>query len=80
MLGVIEILWLKGLLTELKLDQEVQMKLWCNNKSAISIINNLVQHDRIKYVEINRFFIKKELNNGLLKLSHVATEEQVKET
>ncbi|XP_078173290.1 uncharacterized protein LOC144567110 [Carex rostrata] len=31
-------------------------------------------HDRTKqHVEIDRFFIKEKLNNGLLKLSHVAT-------
>ena len=34
------------------------MKLFCDNKTAISIINNHVQHDRMKYVEIDRHFIK----------------------
>jgi hypothetical protein len=38
-----------------------------------------VQHDRIKYVEIDLFFIKEKLDNGLLGLSHVATGEQVAE-
>jgi hypothetical protein len=76
-LGVAEMLWLKGLLTDLKLDQGTQMKLWCDNQSAISIANNSMQHDRTKYVKIDRFFIKKKLDNGLLKLSHVATGEQV---
>jgi hypothetical protein len=76
-LRVAEMLWLKGLLTDLKLDQGTHMKLWCDNQSAISIANNLVQHDRTKYMEIDRFFIKEKLNNGLLELSHVATGEQV---
>jgi hypothetical protein len=53
------------------------MKLWCDNKSAINIANNPVQHDRAKYMEIDRFFIKEKLNNGLLELGHVATREQV---
>lgn len=76
-LGVAEMLWLRALLVELKVDQGAQMKLWCDNESAISIANNPVQHDRTKHVEIDRFFIKEKLNDGLLKLSHVTTGDQV---
>jgi hypothetical protein len=36
-----------------------------------------MQHDRTKHVEIDRFFIKEKLDNGLLELSHVATGEKV---
>jgi hypothetical protein len=50
-----------------------KMKLWYDSKSAISIANNPVQHNRTKHVEIDRFFIKEKLESGLLKLSHVAT-------
>jgi hypothetical protein len=52
------------------------MKLWCNNKSAINIVNNPMQHDKTKHIEIARFFIKEKLNNRLLELDHVPTKEQ----
>jgi hypothetical protein len=52
-LGVVEMLWLKGLLTYLKLDKETQIKLWCDNQSSISIANYPVQHDKTKHVEID---------------------------
>ena len=42
------------------------MGLVCDNKSAISIAHNLVQHDRTKHVEIDRHFIKEKLDNGLI--------------
>jgi Reverse transcriptase (RNA-dependent DNA polymerase) len=76
-LGVAEMLWLRALLVEFKVDQRAQIKLWCNNKSVISIANNHVQHDRTKYIEIDRFFIKEKLNSELLELGHVSTRDQV---
>jgi len=69
-------LWVKNLLTELKLMQGT-LKLWCDNKSAISIANNPVQHDRTKHVEIDRFFIKERLDDGTLQLDFVTSNEQV---
>jgi hypothetical protein len=72
-----ELLWLRNLLSELKLLMNIPMKLWCDNKSAISIANNPVQHDRTKHVEIDRFFIKEKLDEGILKLGFVMSGEQV---
>jgi len=71
-----EMLWVMNLLSELKLGKG-PMKLWCDNRSTINIANNPVQHDRTKHVEIDRFFIKEKIDNGTLKLSHIASGEQV---
>jgi hypothetical protein len=72
-----ELLWLKDLLLELKLLRRGPLNLWCDNKSTINIANNLVQHDRIKHVEIDRSFIKERLNEDTLKLSHVNSRGQI---
>ena len=71
-----EMLWVSNLVSELKL-KEGPLKLWCDNRSAINIANNPVQHDRTKHVEIDRFFIKERLDDGTLKLSYVASGEQL---
>ena len=43
------------------------MRLYCDNKSAISsIAHNPIKHDRIKHVEVDRHFIKEKLENGLI--------------
>ena len=34
------------------------MKLFCDNKATIRIVNNPVQHDITKHVKIDRHFIK----------------------
>nr|AAP46207.1 putative retrotransposon protein [Oryza sativa Japonica Group] len=72
-----ELLWLRNLLSELMLPVDTPMKLWCDNKSAISIANNPVQHDRTKHVELDRFFIKEKLDEGVLELEFVMSGGQV---
>ncbi|EXB74504.1 Copia protein [Morus notabilis] len=59
--GVCEILWIERILDELRRPVEMPMKLYCDNKAAISIAHNPVQHDRTKHVEIDRHFIKEKL-------------------
>ncbi|KAA0033787.1 Cysteine-rich RLK (receptor-like protein kinase) 8 [Cucumis melo var. makuwa] len=45
--------------------------------SAISIANNLVQHDRTKHVEIDRHFIKKRLDSGSICISYIPSSRRV---
>jgi hypothetical protein len=46
--GVCETLWFKILLMEVGFDSKDSMRLYCDNKAAISIAHNPVQHDRTK--------------------------------
>ena len=75
--GVVEMLWVRTLQIELRMNEESHMRLWCDNKSEISIANNTMQHDRTKHIKIDRFFIREKLDSRILKLSHVSTEDQV---
>jgi hypothetical protein len=76
--GLSEMLWVRNLLSELKVLRKGPLNLWCDNKSAINIANNPVQHDRTKHVEIDRFFIKEKLDDGIIKISHVTSSEEIK--
>lgn len=75
--GVCELLWLRRILEELKVEGDKPMKLYCDNKSAISIAQNPVQHDRTKHVEIDRHFIKERLENGDICIPFVPSSEQL---
>ena len=69
--GVCELLWLKILLTELRLFKHEPLMLYCDKKAAIDIANNPVRHDRTKHVKIDRHFIKKKLDRGVICLPYV---------
>ncbi|RZC11556.1 Retrovirus-related Pol polyprotein from transposon RE1 [Glycine soja] len=74
---VCEILWLKRILEELQLLMTLLMKLYCDNKAAISISRNPVQHDRTKHVAIDRHFIKEKVDAGLICMPFVPSSQQV---
>jgi len=74
---VCEILWVKRLLSELGRPVELPMKLFCDNKAAISIANNPVQHDRTKHVEIDRHFIKEKLEGGVVCVPFLPSSQQI---
>jgi hypothetical protein len=76
-LGLSEMLWVRNLLSELKILKAGHLNVWCDNKSAICIANNPVQHDRTKHIEIDRFFIKEKLDAGIIKISYVSTGQQI---
>ena len=76
-LGVCELLWLKNILEDLKVKWEGPMKLYCDNKSSISIAHNPVQHDRTKHIEVDRHFIKEKLDSGLICTAFVSSSDQL---
>ena len=53
------------------------MKLYCDNKVAISTTHNPVQHDRTKHVEIDHHFIKEKLEEGSICMSFVHSAQQI---
>ena len=75
--GVCELLWIRRLLTELGFKPEKPMELHCDNKSAIDIAHNPVQHDRTKHVEVDRHFIKEKIEKKIIHLPFVKSEDQL---
>lgn len=75
--GICEIMCVKIILEDLKIQWSGPMRLYCDNKSAISIAHNPVQHDRTKHIEIDRHFIKEKLGSGLICMPYVPIGHQL---
>jgi Reverse transcriptase (RNA-dependent DNA polymerase) len=75
--GICELLWLRKLISELGFDHKYEMKLYCDNKAAIDISHNPIQHDRTKHIEVDRHFIKEKLDSKIISLPFVRSSEQL---
>ncbi|RVW49045.1 Retrovirus-related Pol polyprotein from transposon RE1 [Vitis vinifera] len=65
------------ILDDLRIKWDGPMKFYCDNKSAINIAHNPIQHDRIKHIEIDRHSIKEKLEEGVVCMSYVPSEHQL---
>ena len=56
-LGSVQVLWMNETLSDFGLTYS-HVPIKCDNTSSISISKNLVQHDRIKHIEIRHHFLR----------------------
>ena len=76
-LGLCEALWLRLLLQDLGYLSKQLIRLFCDNKAACGIAHNLVQQDRTKHVEVDKFFIKEKFDDKIVKLPKIRSEDQL---
>ncbi|RVW28177.1 Retrovirus-related Pol polyprotein from transposon TNT 1-94 [Vitis vinifera] len=74
-LGLCEALWLRLLLQDLGYLSRQPILLFCDNKAACDIAHNPVHHDRTKHVEVDRFFIKEKLDDKIVELPKIRSED-----
>ena len=64
------------MLSEYNVRQDV-MTLFCDNLSAINISKNPIQHSRTKHIDIRHHFIRDLVEDKVIILEHVSTENQL---
>ncbi|GJS69436.1 hypothetical protein Tco_0351952 [Tanacetum coccineum] len=75
--GLAEALWIRKLVSEIRFPPKESIRIMSDNKAAIQISENPVQHDRTKHVEVGRHFIKEKLEAGIIKLPFVKSKDQL---
>ncbi|GJV64315.1 retrovirus-related pol polyprotein from transposon TNT 1-94 [Tanacetum coccineum] len=71
-----QVLWMRSQLTDYGLGFN-KIPMYCDNKSAIALCCNNVQHSRSKHIDIRFHFIKEQVENGIVELYFVNTEYQL---
>ncbi|GJY35419.1 hypothetical protein Tco_0420797 [Tanacetum coccineum] len=71
-----QILWMWSQLSDYGFAYN-HVPLYCDNKSAISLCCNNVQHSRSKHIDIRHHFIREQVENGLVELYFMRTEYQL---
>nr|GFB23863.1 retrovirus-related Pol polyprotein from transposon TNT 1-94 [Tanacetum cinerariifolium] len=71
-----QILWMRSQLIDYSF-QFNKILVYCDNKSAIALCCNNVQHSRAKHIYVRYHFIKDQVENGIVELYFVRTEYQL---
>nr|GEZ23968.1 hypothetical protein [Tanacetum cinerariifolium] len=74
--SVAETAWLRNLLLELHTPLLSATIVYCDNVSAIYLTANLVQHQRIKHIEIDIHFVRDIVARGEIRVLHVPSRYQ----
>ncbi|GJR03518.1 retrovirus-related pol polyprotein from transposon TNT 1-94 [Tanacetum coccineum] len=71
-----QILWMRSQLSDYGFAYN-RIPLYCDNKSAIALCCNNVQHSRSKHIDIRHHFIREQVEKGVVELYFVRTEYQL---
>ena len=73
-----EVKFLSQLLTDMSgTEQTKGVVLYVDNQGAIALAKNPVHHQRSKHIDIRYHFVRSEIQNGVLELVYVPTEDNV---
>nr|GFA67377.1 retrovirus-related Pol polyprotein from transposon TNT 1-94 [Tanacetum cinerariifolium] len=73
-----QILWIRSQLSDYGLGFN-KIPMYCDNKSAIALCCNNVQHSRSKHIDIKYHFFKEQVENRVIELYFINTEYQLED-
>nr|GEW57670.1 copia protein [Tanacetum cinerariifolium] len=71
-----QILWMRSQLTDYGFDFN-KIPMYCDNRSAIALCYNNIQHSRSKHIDIRHHFIREQVERGVVELYFVTTDYQL---
>jgi hypothetical protein len=72
-----ELTWIKQLLTDMSIETQNPMKIFYDNQAAKYIALNLVFHEQMKHIEVDRHFIREKVQSKEIKIPYVKSGEQL---
>ena len=70
-----EAVWLRRLLSELKVDTSAPTKIYCDNSGSIKLASNPEFHRRTKHIDIKHHYIRQLLTSNVVTIEYISTEK-----
>jgi hypothetical protein len=68
---------MKQTLTDIQVEYDETIPIYCDNTSAISISKNSVMHSKMKHIPIKYHFLQEKIVEKNIRVEYVGTKEQV---
>jgi hypothetical protein len=72
-----EAVWIHQLLGELGLPVQTSTTIYCDNQSAIQVVDNPVSHSKMKHVELHAHYLRQLVHENIVSLEYCRTNDQV---
>ena len=72
-----ELVWIKGILKHLEIEQTTPMTMHCDNQAAIHIASNSVFHERTKHIEVDCHKVRQMIVLGVILPCYTRSEDQL---
>lgn len=71
-----DLIWIRTLLSELRIPLHSCSILWCDNQGAITLAYNPAFHARTKHIEIDVHFLREKVQHKQLDIRYIPSEDQ----
>jgi hypothetical protein len=72
-----QVLWMKQTLTDIQVEYDEPISIYCDNTSAINISNNPIMQSKMKHIPIKYHFVREQVAKNNIRVEYVGTREQV---
>jgi len=73
---VAELVWILGLMKEIGCEVTLPVSVFSDSKSAMQIAANPVYHERTKHIDVDCYFVREKLLQGMMTTNYIPTQQQ----
>lgn len=71
-----EAIWIRGLLSELRILNAKPTNIYCDNQSSIKLSYNPVFHEKSKHFQIDYHFTRQKVEDNTIKVEYISSQDQ----
>jgi hypothetical protein len=72
-----QFLWMKQTLTDIQVEYDEPISIYCDNTNTISVSKNSMMHSKTKHIPIKYHFLQEQVAEKNIRVEYVGTKEQV---